>query len=578
MPTNSNPDGGVPVTDDATVPLGSLFATLADDVERVSSVDKLATRYPTRGRVAVVTGGPEDEAVYIGNGDAWVDVDADSGVRTPALSTGELNNESVVSTDGFADGGKAIQSTLDESANDPQMTKVIVPPHNPDDLSGYQFADQDSGYLLKSPLTIGSRTVLDIRSTELFLDSGVDDNVIKNKDFDGGNEHIYIIGDSAGHINGNAGEQERQDGSSYLNFGIHLYNVDHFAVRDVVVGPTNKWGIVPEKARFGRISDIEFRMDGETPNQDGVHIKGGPSNKITVSDIEGTVGDDALAVNSQGEEAYGSGGDVMNVSFSNVSVENVRVGGVFRTTPEAGTTIKNIAANNLTISGDKASALKIGWVNSTRPALDEHTEITVENVTCSDTRKSIVDIQSPVGALSLRGIQGTFDDKGFVSVGKPIDDLNLSDWQVTAADSEAVAGFLIDSDSFGTVNLSDMTFNHNAPGNSDAIKIGTDATVDRLKSRRTHVDGFNFGVIVDPGVTFDHLQFEDASFENIGTTPWNVNEPNVIKNGVASESASAEAPLYSHPPGTVVDFTDTGDGSGTGYYVKKDGSGYVGPI
>ena len=41
-------------------------------------------------------------------------------------------------------------------------------------------------------------------------------------------------------------------------------------------------------------------------------------------------------------------------------------------------------------------------------------------------------------------------------------------------------------------------------------------------------------------------------------------------NGIATESASAESPQESYPAGTLVRFTDSGDGSGTGTYLQNN--------
>lgn len=49
-----------------------------------------------------------------------------------------------------------------------------------------------------------------------------------------------------------------------------------------------------------------------------------------------------------------------------------------------------------------------------------------------------------------------------------------------------------------------------------------------------------------------------------------------IYNNQAQESANAEQPQGTYPPGTIVDFTDTGDGSGTGVYLlRNDGEAWI---
>jgi hypothetical protein len=55
---------------------------------------------------------------------------------------------------------------------------------------------------------------------------------------------------------------------------------------------------------------------------------------------------------------------------------------------------------------------------------------------------------------------------------------------------------------------------------------------------------------------------------------FNINNGSIL-NGEVLESANAESPQGSYPAGTLVRFTDSGDGSGTGTYLVTRGGGTI---
>ncbi|MFB9804129.1 hypothetical protein ACFFQF_00905 [Haladaptatus pallidirubidus] len=110
------------------------------------------------------------------------------------------------------------------------------------------------------------------------------------------------------------------------------------------------------------------------------------------------------------------------------------------------------------------------------------------------------------------------------------------------------------------IKLKNVTLRGGTP-NSDDLHLDTSAIIEN-----SH---FECGTGIN--ITANSADTEFIDVRNAGS--YTDNGTGTIINGEAIESAAAETPQGSYPIGTFVDFTDSGDGSGTGYYrQKRDGS------
>ncbi|WP_092665190.1 glycoside hydrolase family protein [Halorientalis persicus] len=553
----------------------------------------------------------------------------------------EIENEHVVDASSSANGGVAIQDELDKAASETGITKVIVPATKPDDLSGYQNAKTDQGWLLTSGLEIGGFTLLKFECGEVFLDNQTDDNIIKSKNFDATERFVYAVGDWSVILNGNADQQNRQS-SSYPNYGIHLVNVERFGVGGFSLGPTNKWALVPEGCRYGHIFDVELLQDASFANQDGIHILAGSSgsHNIVVSNTTGTVGDDPFVVNSSGVEAYGSGGDIHNIVFDGGSVTNLGIGGL-RTTPEGGNTIRNIVFSDLTIEGTPDIGCQLGWANTpTQPALDEHQQIVIDGCEFPDSTK-VIQQDSPVSHVTVSDTHARFSASFWSQNENALSDVTLDTVDLLGRNNPSgivgingtADGFDIDGLTFemadstelptglqvvGTAaNLTDSTWRdvtiktdnlgargmielrdgsvtgldihgadliNNGPTTGQALRLRGSGTYDGVYVDGLTADNTKYQVVVESGIAQNGpIEINGVTFRNTGSTRWTVNSDGVVLNGVAQESANAEQPQMStYRDGALVDFTDSGDGSGTGLYkrvaVPNGSSKWAGPL
>ena len=213
-------------------------------------------------------------------------------------------------------------------------------------------------------------------------------------------------------LDGNGENQERITDGSHETVGIHLYNVENVTLSCFSNGPTENWAIAPENVVDLTVSNVDFAQDGKKPNQDGLHVTG-PAERITVANLTGTCGDDAVIARS-GDGLYGEGGDLRGISVSNVTIRNVHSCGILRTTAQAGSVIDGVYATNLQLLSDAEAgdaALKIGWNGPEDGYQDvtpeEHRNIVIENVGVNRWGGPFCTIQQPVKGLTIRGIRAT---------------------------------------------------------------------------------------------------------------------------------------------------------------------------
>src|SRR6185503_10866875 len=217
-------------------------------------------------------------------------------------------------------GGARIQSAIDSLGTKPKVIDV-----------GSQGPDLDGRWILTKAIIVPSNTTLVFHGSRLFMADNVSDNIIRNFHAETGDsrrdENIHILGFGGVELDGNAVNQVRQT-HVYKNFGIAFYKVDKASIKGIALGPTEGWGMGLEDVNDLFVESIRFQQDGKTDNQDGVHVCG-PGSRICISNIIGTVADDAIALDAgAGAEDYrgsarGSGGLLENVVVSNVAVKNL---------------------------------------------------------------------------------------------------------------------------------------------------------------------------------------------------------------------------------------------------------------
>ena len=496
-------------------------------------------------------------------GDAWVktDLGVDS-VTTDGASIGATVD--AANYDG-ATGGQQIQAAVDDFGATP--CTVVVRANGPDDLSGYSAADRDSGWLIDSTLSLPSFTTLVLEGSYLFLDNNVDDQIITNNDYTNGNRDIAILGQGAAHIDGNPTNQTRT--TRFDLVGIAFVNVSGITMKGFAHGPTNCWGILTEDATNCRAHDIEFRQTGSTQNQDGWKTIG-PASNIVATHLSGTFGDDVVSAQSA-EEAYGSGGEVKNVTYSNITAEAVtNVSSLVRTTPESGKPISGVTASNMTIEGNVSNVLKIGWEHTpTQPTADEHRNINISNVTAADTKDTAVYVGSPVQDLRLSDFDIRTSGSGILTNGYNTEGLTLSNFNVR--NDAGKAPVYLQGGTHDKVRIDGGTWiRENDPDNAEGLVMDNSATINSLHAEGVTMEEYGSGVFISSNSTLNGtVRFKDFDFINMDSSfYWNFSQEGVLRNGIAEESASAEEPQLTYPAGAEIDFIDSGDGSGTGYYKR----------
>ena len=209
-----------------------------------------------------------------------------------------MNSNALIDASQFPgkNGGERIQAAIDSFGTKPKMIEV-----------GPLGPDLDGHWVLTKAIIVRSNTTLIFHGSRLFMADGASDNMIRNFHAETGDnrrdENIHILGLGGAVLDGNAVNQARQP-QVYRNFGIAFHKVDKASIKGIALGPTEGWGMGLENINDLLIDGIRFQQDGKTSNQDGVHICG-PGSRICISDIIGTVADDAIALDAgAGTEGY----------------------------------------------------------------------------------------------------------------------------------------------------------------------------------------------------------------------------------------------------------------------------------
>lgn len=471
-------------------------------------------------------------------------VDAES-VRTEGLSH-EIRYAGQYSG---SKGVDKIQAALDDLGT---TAGTVVVDGAPDDLSAIPAAEYQSGWLFDKALTVPSRTKLQFENVYVFLESGTNDNIIRNKNADSGDNTrdglIYIEGPAV--LDGNAANQDRSGFAATYPVemvGIDLYKVDDYTIQNIEVGPTNGWGIKPEDSTNGDLYDILFRQDNSTANQDGIHIMG-PSSDTSASHLHGTIGDDAMAVDASGTGfARGSGGDVYSTSFAASSFTAKGAAGLFRTVPGGNNSPSGDAAvDGVSVVGCHArptasDAIKLGWGQDVLP--ENHTNIHIAHCSYTGNGNGVaIKTQDKVGALTVHDVE--IDASTILNHGSTFNSLTITDSDIRVNADNTGISWSGGNDQFRICN---STIECTVGSTNPAIDLDGGANGSWMVADTTF-SGWDTGFDIKDVAYLASLRHRDNTFTNV-STPYNSTSLRVLVDGKSLRTNYGGMPTY------------TGDGS-----------------
>jgi hypothetical protein len=428
-----------------------------------------------------------------------------------------MDNNALLDASQFpgTNGGERIQAAIDSLGAKPKVIEI-----------GPQGPDLDGRWVLTKALVVPSNTTLIFQGSRLFMADKVSDNMIRNFHADTGDElrdeNIHILGIGGAELDGNAVNQVRQP-QVYRNFGIAFHKVDKASIKGIALGPTEGWGMGLENITDLFVESIRFQQGGKTSNQDGVHVCG-PGSRICISDILGTVADDAIALDAGGGaedprgSARGPGGLLENIVVSNVSVKNLHSGAVVRTVAAKGKPLDGVYISQVMITGAN-QVLKIGWdrwgarqaghdVGDVFPSCEEHKNIVIEGVK-GTTDDVFCRIESNVKNLTIRNVRGNSGAAAFTNITSDgdcfsLENILLEDWVIDGCKTGVEIG--------GGVKCSNFTVKNSifsAATRQDSISIHLSGRGNTLELKRMMIDnvvfdGFSKGLKIDEDVLIEN--------------------------------------------------------------------------
>jgi hypothetical protein len=437
-----------------------------------------------------------------------------------------MGNNSLINASQFPgkNGGERIQAAIDSLGTKPKVIDV-----------GPQGPDLDGRWFLTTAIIVPSNTTLLVHGSRLFMADKVSDNMIRNFHADTGDsrrdENIHILGLGGAELDGNAVNQVRQ-AQVCKNFGIAFHKVDKASIKGIALGPTEAWGMGLENVSDLLIESIRFQQDGKTDNQDGVHVCG-PGSRICISNIIGTVADDAIAIDAgAGAEDYrgsarGSGGFLENIVVSNVSVKNLRSGAVVRTLASKGKGLDGVFISQVVITGSN-QVLKIGWdrwgarqgghdVGDVFPSCEEQKNIVIDGVKGS-TDDVFCRIESNVKNLTIRNVRGSCRTAAFTNISADgycfsMENVLLDDWVIEGCRIGVEIGGGVECSNF---TVRDSVFSAATGPDSTGIRLsGEGKTLDlkRMMFDNVIFDGFSRGLKVGSDVRIgDTVRIVNSDF------------------------------------------------------------------
>ena len=437
-----------------------------------------------------------------------------------------MNNHRFIDAHQFPgrNGGERIQAAIDSSGDQPKVIEV-----------GSQGPDSDGRWLLTKAIILPSNTSLILHGSRLFLADGVSDNMIRNFHAESGdsqrNENIHIFGLGGAELDGNAENQIRQK-QIYKNFGISFHKVDNASIKGITLGPTEAWGMGLENVNDLLVESIRFQQNGRTHNQDGIHVCG-PGSRICISNVVGTIGDDAIAVDAgAGSEDYrgsarGAGGFLQDVIVSNIAVKNLHAGAVVRTVAAKGKPLDGVFISQVMIT-DANQVLKIGWdrwgarqnghtVGNVFPSGVEQKNIIINGVKGS-TEDVFCRIESNVKNLTIRNVRGICGHTAFTNISS---DGYYADMENVLLENWVIEGCKIGLEIGGGVTCSNFRVKDSvftATGRQAGTGFRLSGEGQTLKTKKVILenvvfDGFTRGLRIDNDVLIiDQVRIVNSDF------------------------------------------------------------------
>jgi hypothetical protein len=427
-------------------------------------------------------------------------------------------------------GRERIQTAINSLGTQPKV--IEVGPNGP---------DQAGSWVLTEALILPSNTTLVFHGSRLCMADNVSDNLIRNHHAESGDgqrdENIHILGIGGAELNGNALNQIRQE-QVFRNFGISFYKVDRASIKGIALGPTEGWGMGLEDVNDLFVDSIRLQQDGTTHNQDGIHVCG-PGSRVCISNIIGTVADDAIAIDAgAGAEdfrgsARGSGGHLENIVVSNVSVKNLQSGAAVRTVAARGKSLDGVFISNVMIT-DSNQVLKIGWdrwgarqggrnVSEFFPDCDEHKNIVIDGVKGS-TEDVFCRVESNVKNLTIRNVRGNCGKAAFTNLSPEgycfaMENILLDTWMIEGCEVAIEIGGGVQCSNFAVRNSVFSAAPHPESVGLRFSGEGNRLELERMKFDNVLLDGFSKQLTIGSDVLMrDRISVVNSNFKVQGST------------------------------------------------------------
>ena len=181
--------------------------------------------------------------------------------------------------------------------------------------------------------------------------------------------------------------------SMLRNIPIFLHNVRDFEVRGIRFIDARYWAVTLMYCRWGRVSELDFRMYGTLENQDGLNLRIG-CEYITVENITGITGDDTVALTALPLKSDQSAGGLIvkgkTVDIHHVTVRNIISAShgnhLLRFLNEFGAKIYDVTVTDIKDTGEAVSGATVifgttdPYLMKTPHAMGDFRNITVKNV------------------------------------------------------------------------------------------------------------------------------------------------------------------------------------------------------
>lgn len=282
---------------------------------------------------------------------------------------------------------RTIQNAVDHAAQK-GYNRVVIPRFNP--RTGENIWIIDSAILLPSNMTVV------LQDAHLRLADGVFDNIFRNRNcltpagntLEGEQANIRILGEGnalldGGTHNGLCEQMHRDDPEKYPRLSVNLlvffHNVRDFTISGLSVIESRWWSICCIYCRFGRISNIDFKMYATHENQDGIDLRIG-CEYITIENITGITGDDTVAMTALPNDGLvpetqlrvqGKSFDIHDITIRNI-ISATHGCHVVRFLCEDGAREYNITVDGVKDTGAAISASVIGLGSASTTFVKDH--------------------------------------------------------------------------------------------------------------------------------------------------------------------------------------------------------------